>query len=106
MLESASGKSYQADIVINASGFDYNTDRISEDNPLLARLLDKGLLLDKDKRGILVTWPETQVISQLYGQLDNCFYIGPWLANTHYGNNNVKALVQKADEIVRNYIKI
>src|SRR5699024_11917814 len=64
MLESASGKSYQADIVINASGFDYNTDRISEDNPLLARLLDKGVLLDKDKRGILVTWPETQVISR------------------------------------------
>ena len=106
ILKSASGKTYQADVVINASGFDYNTDRINENNPLLARLLDKGFLLDKDKRGILVTWPETQVISQLYGQLDNCFYIGPWLANTHYGNNNVKALVQKANEIVSDYIKI
>ena len=106
ILKSASGKSYQADVVINASGFDYNTDRIGEENPLLAKLLDKGFLLDKDKRGILVTWPESQVISQLYGQLNNCFYIGPWLANTHYGNNNVKALVQKANEIVRNYIKI
>src|SRR5699024_3840190 len=75
MLKSASGKSYQADVVINASGFDFNTDRIGDDNPLLARLLDKGFLLDKDKRGLLVTWPKTQVISQLYGQLDTCFYI-------------------------------
>ncbi len=106
ILKSASGKSYQADVVINASGFDFNTDRIGEDNPLLAKLLDKGMLLDKDKRGILVTWPESQVISQKYGPLDQCFYIGPWLANTHYGNNNVNALVQKADEIVRNYLKV
>lgn len=106
ILKSKSGKSYQADVVINASGFDYNTDRIGEDSPLLATLLDKGILLDKDKRGILVTWPENQVISQSYGQLDTCFYLGPWLANTHYGNNNVKSLVQKANEIVRHYIKI
>lgn len=106
ILKSASGKSYQADVVINASGFDFNTDRIGDDNPLLKRLLDKGFLLDKDKRGLLVTWPESQVISQLYGQMDTCFYIGPWLSNTHYGNNNVKALVEKANEIVTNYIKI
>src|SRR5699024_12769410 len=66
ILKSASGKSYQADVVINASGFDFNTDRIGENNPLLAKLLDKGFLLDKDKRGLLVTWPKTQVISQLY----------------------------------------
>jgi uncharacterized NAD(P)/FAD-binding protein YdhS len=104
-LKSSSGQAYQADVVINASGFDYNTERVGVDNPLLEKLLDKGLLLDKDKRGLLVTWPETQVISQLYGQLDTCFYIGPWLANTHYGNNNVKALVQKANEIVENYVE-
>ena len=106
ILKSQSGKSYQADVVINASGFDYNTDRIGDNNSLLANLLDKGMLLDKDKRGILVTWPESQVINQLYGQLDTCFYIGPWVANTHYGNNNVKAIVQKANEIVRDYIKV
>jgi uncharacterized NAD(P)/FAD-binding protein YdhS len=106
ILKSHSGETYEADVVINASGFDFDTDSLDEANPLLANLLDKGILLDKDKRGILVTWPETQVISQRYGQLANCFVMGPWLSNTHYGNNNVKALVEKADEIVNNYMDI
>lgn len=103
-LESESGQSFEADIVINASGFDFNTETIGEANPLLANLLNKGILLDKAQRGLLVTWPETQVINQRYGQLPNCFVLGPWISNTHFANNNVKALVQKADEIVENYM--
>ncbi|HLR91760.1 MAG TPA: FAD/NAD(P)-binding protein [Atopostipes sp.] len=106
VLNSQSGDVYEADLVINASGFDFNTDQIGDKNPLLTNLLNKGFLLDKDKRGILVTWPESQVINQRYGQLDNCFFIGPWISNTHYANNNVKALVQKADEIVSQYMDI
>ncbi|WP_277631137.1 FAD/NAD(P)-binding protein [Atopococcus tabaci] len=104
VLKSKSGGTYEADVVINASGFAFNTDRIGDNNPLLKNLLDKGFLLDKDKRGVLVTWPECQVISQRYGQLDTCFFIGPWISNTHYGNNNVKALVEKAHEIVQKYM--
>jgi len=104
LLKSKSGKTYEADAVINASGFEFNTDSIDDKNPLLANLLNKGFLLAKDKRGILVTWPESQVINQRYGQLETCFFIGPWLSNTHYGNNNVKALVQKAGEIVNHYM--
>lgn len=105
-LKSKSGSIYEADIVINASGFDFNTDRISHHSLLLDNLLNKGFLLDKDKRGILVTWPESQVINQRYGQLDTCFFMGPWISNTHYGNNNVKALVEKAAEIVNCYMDI
>lgn len=104
VLTSESGKTFEADVVINASGFDFNPDATGEEHPLLYNLLNKGFLLDKDKRGFLVTWPETQVISQRYGQLDNCFFIGPWISNTHYANNNVKALVQKADEIITKYV--
>ena len=106
VLTSQSGQTYEADVVINASGFDFNTDAIGDSQPLLTNLLDKGFLLDKEKRGFLVTWPENQVINQRYGQLDTCFFIGPWVSNTHYGNNNVKALVQKADEIVTQYMDI
>lgn len=105
-LVSESGTTFEADVVLNASGFNFNTDLIGDSQSYLANLLDKGILMDKDKRGFLVTWPETQVVSQTYGQLENCFYIGPWLANTHYGNNNVKALVQKAYEIVNNHMPI
>lgn len=104
ILESQSGEHYEADLVINASGFDFNTDHIADDQPLLRNLLDKGFLLDKDKRGILVSWPESQVMNQQYGQLENCFFIGPWVSNTHFGNNNVNALVKKANEIVQNYL--
>lgn len=104
ILKSQSDEIYEADIVINASGFDFNTDQIGDDNLLLTNLLNKGFLLDKDKRGILVTWPESQVINQQHGQLDNCFFIGPWISNTHYANNNAKALVEKANEIVTKYI--
>lgn len=103
-LKSENDETYQADIVINAAGFDFDTDRIGENDLLLKNLLNKGFLLDKDKRGILVTWPESQVMNQVYGQLDSCFFIGPWISNTHYGNNNVNALVQKANEIVKNYM--
>lgn len=105
-LTGADGTSYEAEIVINASGFSSNTDRIGENNSLLSKLLDKGFLMDKDKRGLLVSWPETQVINQTDGVLETSFYIGPWLSNTHYGNNNVKALVQKAYEIVTEYMNI
>jgi len=104
VLKSKSGKIYKADIVINASGFDFNTDTIGTVSPLLSNLLDKGFLLDKNKKGILVTWPENQVMNQQYGKLDNCFFIGPWVSNTHHANNNVKALVQKASEIVNHYM--
>lgn len=103
-LQSASGETYTADVVLNASGFDFNTDHIGENNSLLARLLDKGFLMDKDKSGILVSWPENQVMNQFQGKLETCFYIGPWISNTHYGNNNVKALVQKANDIIREYV--
>lgn len=106
VLTSNSGKKYEADIVINASGFDFNTSEIGHHNRLLENLLNKGFLLDKENRGILVSWPACQVISQSYGQLDTCFFIGAWISNTHYGNNNVKALADKADEIVNHYVKI
>ncbi|MDN6162422.1 MAG: FAD/NAD(P)-binding protein, partial [Atopostipes sp.] len=95
-LKSQSGESYEADLIINATGFDFNTDHIGEDNLLLQNLLNKGFLLDKDKKGILITWPESQVMNQKHGQLDTCFFIGPWVSNTHFANNNVNALMKKA----------
>ena len=105
-LTGADGETFEADVVINATGFNFNTDRIGDNNALLSSLLDKGFLMDKDKRGILVSWPETQIMNQTDGVLETCFFIGPWLTNTHYGNNNVKALVQKAYEIVTEYMPI
>ena len=104
LMKSESGPTFEADVVINGSGFNFNTDLIGGDSTLLSKLLDKGFLMDKDKRGFLVTWPESQVMNQWYGQLETCFYIGPWLANTHYGNNNVKALVEKAYEIITEHV--
>ena len=104
ILETESGKNYEADLIINATGFDFNTDRIGSEQQLLRNLLDKGFLLDKDKKGILVSWPESQVINQHHGLLENCFFIGPWVSNTHFSNNSVNALVKKADEIVKNYM--
>lgn len=103
-LESQQNVLYEADVIINATGFDFNTERIGQENPLMRNLLDQGFLLDKNQRGILVSWPESQVINQKYGQLENCFFIGPWISNTHYANNNVNALVSKAYEIVNNYM--
>lgn len=103
-LKSESGSIFEADIVINATGLNFNTDQIGNDNPLLSKLLDKGFLMDKDKKGLLVTWPENQVVNQRHGKLDTCFYVGPWLTNTHYGNNNVLALVNKAYEVITTYI--
>ena len=105
-LTGADGETFEADVVINATGFNFNTDRIGDNNALLSSLLDKGFLMDKDKRGILVSWPETQIMNQTDGVLETCFFFGPWLTNTHYGNNNVKALVQKAYEIVTEYMPI
>lgn len=104
-LKSQTGERYEADLLINASGFDFNTEGVDDDSPLLYNLLNKGFLLDKDKRGILISWPESQVINQKHGQLDSCFFIGPWAANTHYANNSVSALVKKAYDIVRNHMK-
>lgn len=106
VLKTHSEETYEADVVINASGFDFNTDTVKKTTPLLSTLLDKGFLLDKDRRGILVSWPECRVINQHYGELDNCFFIGPWISNTHYANNNVKALVLKAHEIVTKHTTI
>ncbi|MDN6195236.1 MAG: FAD/NAD(P)-binding protein [Atopostipes suicloacalis] len=103
-LKSQAGESYKADLIINATGFDFNTNHMDGDNSLVKNLLNKGFLLDKDHSGILVTWPESQVINQQYGQLNRCFFIGPWVSNTHYANNNVNALVKKAYDIIKNHM--
>lgn len=105
-LESQKNKLYEADVIINATGFNFNTEQITDNNLLIKNLLNKGFLLDKDQSGILVSWPESKVMNQQYGQLDTCFFVGPWVANTHYGNNNVNALVKKAYEIVKHYMDI
>lgn len=105
-LKSVSGDLYEADLIINATGFNFNTEAINDGNPLVRNLLNKGFLLDKDKKGILVSWPESQVMNQRYGQLDTCFFIGPWISNTHYANNNVNALMKKAYDIVQNHMNI
>lgn len=104
ILKSQAGKIYEADLIINATGFDFNTHHISDEDSLIKKLLNKGFLLDKEQRGILVSWPESQVMNQRHGLLENCFFIGPWISNTHYANNSVSALVKKAYDVIKNHM--
>lgn len=45
---------------------------------------------------VVVTWPQTQVINNKQGVLENTFFLGNYISHTQYANNNAQLMVKQA----------
>ena len=54
--------------------------------------------------GVLVTWPQGQVISQRYGTFDNLFLTGRWIMTTQYGNNNAQMSFTFGQQVAKQFL--
>lgn len=94
------GIKHQADVLINATGFDYNLLTAKEDKPLLKNLYERTLIMPDPTHHILVTWPGAQVINRPFGLLDQVFVIGSWISSTQGPNTSVALTKRQAKRSV------
>lgn len=105
VLPQQNGQSFQvvaeeteeADWLINATGFDKALSHGIQEQPLIRNLYQQGLILPaKNGRDILVDWPQTRVVSERFGAMDNAFFLGNWIYSTHYANNSAENVMNHA----------
>lgn len=92
----------QVDVIINATGFNKNLVDNVEARPLLKSLFDQNLILSDSKdQGILVNWPQCQVMNKKYGIMDRLYVQGMWISNTHYRNNDIRSILTVSEHVAK-----
>lgn len=88
----------EADIVVNATGFNSNIHSLAKEQPLIANLYNKRIILSHiNGNYILVDWPECRVINQQYGAMDNLFFLGLLIGGTQHENNDAGQTIGQAN---------
>lgn len=88
----------EADIVVNATGFNSNLKSLAEEQPLIANLYNKRLIMPHiNGKFILVDWPECRVINQQYGVMNNLFFMGLLIGGTQHENNDAGQIMEQAN---------
>ncbi|MGX7108508.1 FAD/NAD(P)-binding protein [Facklamia miroungae] len=98
------GLRYRAGYLINATGFDQHLDSAAQHDPLIKQMYNEGIIQANPLGGILVDWPTTQVLSQKYGLIPNCYLTGHWIFSTQFGNNNTKLTYKQAQACVKHLL--
>ena len=98
------GARYHSDVLINATGFDQNLVTAADHQPLVKQLFADGLIEANPLGGILIEWPNAQVINQHYGVLDHCYLTGHWIFKTQFGNNNTKLTYRQAEACALHFL--
>lgn len=90
-------KTEEVDWLINATGFEKTLTRGMQEQPLIRNLYHQRLILPaKNGRDILVDWPQTRMVSERFGAMDNAFFLGNWIYSTHYANNSAENIMDHA----------
>lgn len=86
-----------ADILINASGFETNLARLSEQSTLIKNLYKRKIILPHiDGNFVLVDWPMLHVMNQRYGVMKNLFFTGLLIGSTQHENNDAPLTIRQA----------
>lgn len=101
----ADGQTYQSDLIINAAGFDFDLSRSKNLSPLVQNLYNKEIFTPYYRKGIMVTWPNCQVVTANQGILPNVYLLGHWISGIHYGNNNIHLCIKQAERIAQTFIE-
>lgn len=86
-----------ADILINATGFDTSLENVAKHSTLIKNLYHQEFILPhKQGRFVLVDWPQTQVINQRFGLMENVFFLGLLIGGTQHENNDAQLTIRQA----------
>lgn len=94
------------DVLINATGFDNNLSHAGDKQPLITSLYNKEIIMPAyDGEDVVVTWPQTQVVNNKQGVLENAFFLGNYISHTQYANNNAQLMVKQAVRTADDFIE-
>src|SRR5690625_238942 len=86
-----------ADMIINATGFDTRIESIAKNSPLIHNLHHQEFILPhKHDRFVLVDWPQAQVMNQRFGLMENVFFFGILIGGTQFENNDAQLAIRQA----------
>lgn len=94
----ANGIRHKADILINATGFNSHLSQAVHNDPLLANLIRRNLILPDKRDNILASYPSATPLNPNYQMLDQVYFLGSWIASTQGPNTSV-ALAKKQTQI-------
>ena len=87
----------KADVVINATGFEMDLEKISQRLPLFNSLLKNEMIMaDENGECIAATWPRLNPLSKKYGVLNNLFVTGMLVTQTDLDNNDARCIQKTA----------
>ncbi len=99
------GSSKHVDILVNAAGFESQLLPATQQDIFIKNMVDRDLFTPALDGGVLITWPQGQIISQRYGTLDNLFLSGRWIMTTQYGNNNAQMSFAFGQQIAKQFLE-
>ena len=87
----------EVDILINATGFNSNLQRLAKDSMLIKNLYNRRIILPQvEGNFVLIDWPYCHVINQTYGVMDNLFFLGLLIGGTQHENNDGGQTIDQA----------
>lgn len=90
----------KADIVINATGFEMDLEKLAQKIPLFNSLLKNEMVMaDQNGNCIAATWPRLNPLSKKYGVLKNLFVTGMIVTLTDLDNNDARCIQKTATRI-------
>lgn len=90
----------KVDVVINATGFEMDLEKVSQRLPLFNSLLKNEMIMaDENGECIAATWPRLNPLSKKYGVLKNLFVTGMLVTKTDLDNNDARCIQKTAMRI-------
>jgi len=100
----ANGIRHQADILINATGFDGRLSHVQKSNVLLGNLYRRNLIIADQADNILATYPSAQPLNPNFHVLDRVYFLGYWISSTQGSNTSVALTKSQARVAVADLI--
>lgn len=96
-IERTDGTIEHADVLINASGFNFKLSELAKRSTLLHNLYNKKLI-EPHRNGnfVFVNWPDANVVNQRFGTMKNLFFTGLLIGGTQHANNDAPLTMRQA----------
>lgn len=95
----ADAKKLHFDKVINATGFNKTIESAFSYSKLMKNLYNRKLIMpDHEGNYVQAKWPELSLLNPRYGEMQNLFMIGAWVATTHYRHNAIDTIMSASKQ--------
>lgn len=87
----------KVDVIINATGFEMELEKVAEKIPLFNSLVKNEMVMaDQNGNCIAATWPRLNPLSKKYGALKNLYVTGMMVSQTDLDNNDARCIQKTA----------